>query len=113
LRTPKWFILYEGTMNVGMESNEILSLLREHRKQLSTMGVQSLALFGSAGRGEANPGSDVDLLVEFRPPVTLDVYMSVKFFLEDLLLRPVDLVVSETLKKHVRQNIEKELIYVM
>jgi uncharacterized protein len=28
-------------------------------------GVKSLALFGSVVRNEANPGSDVDLLVKF------------------------------------------------
>jgi len=36
----------------------------------------------------------------------------VKFFIEDLLLRPVDLVMPETLKARVRPNIEKEAIYV-
>lgn len=30
-------------------------------------GVKSLSLFGSAARGELRPGSDVDLLVEFKP----------------------------------------------
>lgn len=29
------------------------------------MGVASLSVFGSAARGEATAGSDIDLLVEF------------------------------------------------
>jgi len=32
-------------------------------KTLKRMGVESLAVFGSTARGEAKPGSDVDLLV--------------------------------------------------
>jgi predicted nucleotidyltransferase len=49
--------------------DEILLLLREHRSDLERLGVKSLALFGSAARGEAREDSDVDLLVEFQRPV--------------------------------------------
>jgi predicted nucleotidyltransferase len=35
------------------------------------LGVRSLDLFGSVARGDAGPGSDVDLLVEFDRPVGL------------------------------------------
>jgi predicted nucleotidyltransferase len=102
----------KGIGIIRMESDEILSLLKKHRKVLSDMGVQKLALFGSAARGEVHADSDVDLLVEFVPPVTFDQYMRVKFYLEDLLRRPVDLVIPETLKEYVRPNVEKEAIYV-
>jgi predicted nucleotidyltransferase len=66
-------------------------------------GVRRLELFGSAARGGFDPEtSDYDFFVEFvdgepgegsRPPVgAFKRYMGLKFGLEDLLGRPVDLV---------------------
>lgn len=71
-----------------------------------------MALFGSLARDEASRDSDVDLLVELNPPYTFDRYIQVKFFLEDLLQMPVDLVMRETLKPLIRSEVEKEAIYV-
>ncbi len=74
------------------------------------MGVKSLALFGSTARGEAREESDIDLLVEFALPVTFDRYMDTKFYLEDLLQKPVDLVIKGDLKPRLRQTVEHEAI---
>ena len=90
----------------------ILQTLRENREQLSHMGVRSLALFGSAARDELLPDSDIDLLADLAPPYTFDRYIKVKFFLEDLFQRPVDLVMPDTLKERVRSYVIKEAIYV-
>lgn len=40
-----------------------------------------LGVFGSAARGEWNPDSDVDRLVEFNAPATFDRYLDLEFFL--------------------------------
>ena len=90
----------------------VLRLLNSCQSDLHHLGVRRLALFGSMARDEASQGSDVDLLVEFNPPITFDRYMRVKFYLEDLLQCPVDLVFPETLKTRVRPFIERDLIYV-
>lgn len=90
----------------------ILQLLRIHRAELTRMGVRSVALFGSAARGDLQPDSDIDLLADLAPPYTYDRYIQVKFFLEDLFGRPVDLVMPETLKPRLRPYVEKEAIYV-
>jgi len=95
-----------------MDHEMIINLLRSHRKELAQLGVTSLALFGSAARDEMRQDSDIDLLVEFTPPYTFKRYMKIKFYLEDLLNRPVDLVMPETLKQRIRPEIEKEAIYV-
>lgn len=95
-----------------MTREELICILSEHRTQLSEMGVRSLTLFGSAARGELRPDSDIDLLVDLEPPYTYDRYVQVKFFIEDMLLRPVDLVMHETLKARIRPYVEKEAIYV-
>jgi predicted nucleotidyltransferase len=49
------------------ERDAVLANLKEHRQDLAMLGVRSLALFGSAARGEARAHSDIDLLVDFAP----------------------------------------------
>jgi len=95
-----------------MTRDEVIRRIREHRRELAQLGVKSLALFGSVARGEAGPDSDVDVLVEFSEPATFDRYMDLKFFLEDLLGRRVDLVTRKALKPRLRPYVEKEAVYV-
>jgi len=96
-----------------LNKNEILETLRAHRDELrKRFGVKSLAVFGSVARGEARPDSDVDILVEFEGRATFDRYMGLKFFLEDLLGRRVDLVTRKALKPRMRPYVEREAIYV-
>jgi len=96
-----------------MKNTEIIQLLRQHRDELrKRFGVKSLAVFGSVARGEAGPKSDVDILVEFEGRATFDRYMGLKFFLEDLLGRRVDLVTRKALKPRMRPFVEREAIYV-
>jgi predicted nucleotidyltransferase len=67
-------------------------------------------LLGSRARGDSHPGSDFDFLVEFSGPVTFDLFFDLKYFLEDQLGGPVDLVTIESLKPALRPYIEKDLI---
>ncbi len=95
-----------------MQKEQILALLAKHRADLDRYGVRSLALFGSVVRGEEKPESDIDLLVEFEGPATFDGYMELKFYLEDLLGQPVDLVTLKALRPQLRPWIEQDLVYV-
>jgi uncharacterized protein len=95
-----------------MDRDFTLALLAQHQTTLRNMGVTSLAIFGSVARNEARPDSDVDLLVEIEAPVTFDRYMDVKFYLEDLLDKPVDLVTALSLKPQLRSIVEREAIHV-
>ena len=78
----------------------MISLLRQHHDSIAQLchryGVARLEVFGSASDGtEFDPArSDVDLLVEFKQPPgnNFDAYFDLKFALEKLLNRPVDLV---------------------
>jgi len=89
----------------------LLQLLEQNTKEIRKFGVCRLGLFGSWIRGEGKPGSDIDVLVEFDHP-SFDRYMELKFFLEDLLGRDVDLVLADTLKKQIRPKIAREVRYV-
>lgn len=94
-----------------IQRDEILKKLEGQKGTLQRLGVRKLALFGSWAREEASSDSDLDFLVEFERK-TFDSYMELKFFLEDLFHRPVDLVIPETLKERLKDSILKENIRV-
>lgn len=92
---------------------QILGELADRRQEIAARyGVKRLALFGSAARDELGASSDVDVLVEFAGPATFGGYMDLKFYLEDLLGRPVDLVTDKALRNELRPYVEKEMIRV-
>ncbi|MBT9281653.1 MAG: nucleotidyltransferase family protein [Hydrogenibacillus schlegelii] len=93
-----------------MNREKIIRTLKEHREVLRGMGVRSIALFGSAARDELGPDSDIDLLVDFSSPPGFDGYMKVKFYLEDVLGRRVDLVMRGALKPWAWEAVRKEAI---
>ncbi len=71
-----------------------------------------MAIFGSVARGEARPDSDVDIVVEFRGRPSFDKYMDLKFFLEDLLASPIDLVTPAAIRPAMRERVKSEAVYV-
>lgn len=84
--------------------SDILQTLSEHRDELARLGARRLGLFGSFARDEARTDSDVDLLVELDRH-TFDRYMDLKLYLEDLLGRRIDLVLSDRIKPALREHI--------
>ena len=95
-----------------MRRDEVLAILQAHREDLRRLGARSLSLFGSTARDEARADSDIDLLVEFADPASFDAFMDLKFYLEDLLGRRIDLVTSKALKPRIRPSVEREAILV-
>ncbi len=95
-----------------INSDDVLITLGQHRQTIKKFGVASLALFGSVARGNSTKESDLDFLVEFEGATTFDGYMDLKFFLEDLFNKPVDLVTKRSLKQEIRQKILQEAINV-
>ena len=72
--------------------------------------VQRIGIFGSYLRGNASEKSDIDLVVDLAEP-TFDHYMDLKFYLEALFERPVDLVLFDTIKPRLKPVIQKEVAY--
>lgn len=78
----------------------LLALLRAERPALERYGVRSAALFGSTARGEAQAGSDVDVLVVFAPEAHIGLvrFVDLQERLQTLFGREVDLVSRGALK---------------
>lgn len=63
---------------------EIVEILRHFKETRSeTYGIERMALFGSAARGEQREGSDIDICVKLRK-TTFRLYMSLREELERL-----------------------------
>lgn len=72
-------------------------------------GITELAVFGSVARGDAGPGSDVDVLYVRAPGNDLGMgYFELQEELEELLGRRVDLVPKNGLHWVVRDEILAE-----
>jgi len=79
--------------------------------------VKSLYVFGSVLTDRFTEKSDIDLVVDIDsndPFDYADSYFNLKFALQDLFRRPIDLLEDKAIKNpYIRQNIDhsKSLIY--
>lgn len=88
----------------GVDNEGMLGAVDQHRRQIAEIcrrhQVKRLDLFGSAARGNFEPGrSDVDFFVEFLSydsPTIADQWFGLQEDLAELLGHPVDLTSSRT-----------------
>ena len=91
----------------------ILKQLRNLNSTLiSEFKVKSIGIFGSYSRNEQKNDSDVDILVEFRKPVTFFEYLHLEDFLAEKLGVKVDLVTRDALKPALKPTILRDVILV-
>ena len=96
-----------------MERQKILRKMAGNIRDIRTrFAVKKLFVFGSAARGTAKKRSDIDILVVFSKKATFDLFMDLKFYLEELLETKVDLVTDKALRPEVKKAIQRELINV-
>ncbi len=97
-----------------MIRDEILEILRRSQEELRRdFGVESMALFGSAARGDAGPSSDVDILVDVQRPISLFRLVALQLRLEELLEVPrVDVVLRDSIFPPLRERILAEALRV-
>ncbi len=98
-----------------------MKVLNQHIDQIKKIcninQVKSLFAFGSVTTGNLKPDSDIDLVVEIddKDPISYtDHYFDLKYKLEKLLNRPIDLLEEKAIKnRFLRQEINrtKVLIY--
>jgi len=81
--------------------DDILAIARTH-------GAKNVRIFGSAARGDDQPESDIDFLVEMEPGRSLFDLADLTSDLRGLLGRKVDVVTESSLYWLLRRRILKE-----
>jgi len=72
--------------------------------------IKKLSVFGSAVRGELQPDSDIDLLVEFERDLTPGLFSIIRMEMElaEMLGRKVDLRTPEDLSQYFRDEVVRD-----
>jgi len=92
---------------------EIKEILKENEVTLKKrFKVKELGIFGSYVRDEQKKSSDIDILVEFREPISLLEFVALERHLSELIGREVDLVMKTALKPRIGKHILKEAVYI-
>lgn len=95
-----------------LSRDKIIKTIQENTAQIRLYGVRKMGIFGSFAKTNQNPKSDIDVLVEFdRGNKTFDNYMELKFYLEKLFHRKVDLVIKDALKTSIKNRVLAEVKY--
>ncbi len=84
----------------------ILRMLKPH-------GVARVSVFGSFARGEAGPGSDIDILVKFKDPKSLFELVRIQDELGQALHRKVDLVTEGAVSPYLIDIIRREEVVIL
>jgi predicted nucleotidyltransferase len=93
---------------------EIKGKLEEKKAYLrDSFHIREIGIFGSIVRGEEITDSDIDILVEFeKGHKDFFNYFRLKYYLEELLDREVDLVIKEAVKPRLREKVFGEVEYI-
>ena len=92
--------------------NNIVKTIHNNTDEIRTYGVRRIGVFGSFVKAAQNNKSDIDILVEFnKGEKAFDNYMELKFYLEKVFHRRVDLVIKDALKPRIKHQILKEVVY--
>ena len=93
---------------------DIAEVLREKRQQVLQIarqhGAYHVRIFGSVARGEAQPDSDIDFLVEMEAGRSLLDMGGLVMELQQLLGHNVDVVTERGLKSRIRDRVLAEAI---
>jgi uncharacterized protein len=94
------------------ERERVLAALRQHAPKLRVLGITRLSLFGSMARGDADPKSDIDLLVELDPQSHFSLFelVDLQDDLQALLGRPAHIAFASKLRPWLRDEILQEAI---
>ncbi len=81
--------------------NKLIKILKKY-------GVKKIEIFGSYARGEAKPGSDIDIIVDFEETKSLLDLVKIEQELEDALGVKVDLLTRASISPYLKEIIAKE-----
>lgn len=89
----------------------ILAALRRLEPDLkSRYPLRQIGVFGSYARGEQRPNSDLDIIVDLEPGLTLIDLARLEGELSESLGLPVEVVIKDALKPRIEKRILAEAI---
>jgi uncharacterized protein len=90
------------------------AVLKNNRQDIisiaSKYGAKNVRVFGSVARGQAQQGSDLDLLVQLDRGRSLLDLIAIKQDLEDLLGCNVDVVTEAALSPYIREQVLRDAV---
>lgn len=100
-------------IGIMLTKDRALEILREHKAELRAMGVRRVAVFGSVSRGDAKPGSDLDIMIELDSSAELTAfdYAGIKQTIGALFPVRTDVVAADLLKKPVSETAFRDAAY--
>ena len=87
-------------------------IFREVTSLLAGYGVNRIGVFGSYARGEANPESDLDIMVEFSGRKSLLDMVGIEQELSEALGIKVDLLTEKSISPYLIDGIKKEMMVI-
>jgi len=94
-----------------INKQEVLEILKNHKKYIQdNFNINSIALFGSVAKNNANEDSDIDILVDMK--ASYKKYYLLKKYFRNILNKDVDVVTKNSLRSFIKEEISKDLIYV-
>ena len=93
-----------------LNKKKIIEQIENQKEDIRKYGVKKIGLFGSFLKKKQTQKSDIDVIVTF-DKIQFKKYMELKFMLEKLFRRNVDLVIEKDLKPELKY-IKKEAYYV-
>lgn len=95
-------------------ANTITSIKRRSLPILRRHAVKRAAVFGSFARGDAKSGSDIDFLIEYKAKnKSLFDLVDLKFELENILGRKVDIITYGSIYWRLRERILAEQVVIL
>ncbi len=96
-----------------MNRDDVIDILKMKQKEIESLGVYSIGLFGSYARRENLPESDIDLIIDLDADrKSFDNFMNISMLLEDTFNNKVDLLTRESIDADFFNSIKNDIIYV-
>ncbi|OGL60090.1 MAG: nucleotidyltransferase [Candidatus Tectomicrobia bacterium RIFCSPLOWO2_12_FULL_69_37] len=94
-----------------MKPDDLLKRKREEiLRAVERYGARNVRVFGSVARNEADEKSDIDLLIDPGPEMSLFTHAELEMELEELLGRKVHLISARGLRPRVRENVMRDAV---